>query len=265
MTGSPVTGSPATQPAGTRPPVLPGHLTRLTILDLGLFEVRGGERIIGIPAYLLETDRGARILIDTGFPPAYATDPGIADRDGLPRFGRLLNFGPQQTAAGALARLGLAPRDIDLVILTHGHIDHVGSLPLFAHAPIVLTKTERSDPKPRYFGTSRPLDWPDAAYTLIDTDTPVCDGLTLIPTPGHTPGHLSAILDLPETGRVILAADAINRASEPAEHFADAADPAAAQASANRLLALGGPDTLLIYGHEPAQWPALRKAPAFYS
>ena len=249
----------------TLPPHLPGRLIRLTILDLGLFEVRGGERIIGIPAYLLETDHGARILIDTGFPPAYATDPGIAERDGLPGFGRLLNFTPHQTAAGALALLGLSPPDIDLVVLTHGHIDHVGSLPLFAHAPIVLTATERRDPKPRYFGTARPMDWPDAAYTLIDADTPICDGLTLIPTPGHTPGHLSAVLDLPESGRVILAADAINRASEPAERFADAADPAAAQASAARLLALGGPDALLIYGHEPAQWPTLRKAPAFYA
>jgi N-acyl homoserine lactone hydrolase len=249
----------------TLPPLsLPGRLARLTILDLGLFEVRGGERVIGIPAYLLETDRGARILIDTGFPPAYATDPGIADRDGLPTFGRLLDFGHHQTAEGALGLLGLAPRDIDLVILTHGHIDHVGSLSHFAHAPILLTATERRDPKPRYFGTARPIDWPDATYHLIDSDTDLCGGLTLIPTPGHTPGHLSAILDLPRTGRVILAADAINRASEPAEHFADAADPTAAQASADRLLALGGPNALLIYGHEPAQWPTLRKAPAFY-
>jgi N-acyl homoserine lactone hydrolase len=83
----------------------------------------------------------------------------------------------------------------------------------------------------------------------------------LIPTPGHTPGHLSAILDLPTSGQVILAADAINRASEPDEGFADAADPAAAQTSAARLLGLPG---LLIYGHDPGQWPTLRKAPAFY-
>jgi N-acyl homoserine lactone hydrolase len=243
--------------------ILPGRLARLTILDLGLFEVRGGERVIGIPAYLLETDRGQRILFDTGFPPAYATDPGLAARDGLTGFGRLLDYGLDQTAIGALDSLGLAPADIDLVILSHGHIDHVGSLPLFAHAPIVLTARERADPRPSYFGTARPMDWPDATYRLIDADTPVCDGLTLIPTPGHTPGHLSAILALPETGPVILAVDAINRASEPAEGFADAMDPKTATASADRLLSLA-PKALLIWGHDPDQWPTLRKAPAFY-
>lgn len=241
--------------------ILPGRLTRLTILDLGLFEVRGGERLIGIPAYLMQTDRGANILLDTGFPPAYLTDPDRPKRDGLPSFGRLIDYRRDQTAEGALAALGLAPRDIALTILSHGHIDHVGSLPLFTHAPILMTGRERADPQPSYFGSARPMDWPKARYHLIDSDTPVCDGLTLIPTPGHTPGHLSALLDLPHTGPVILAADAINRASEPAEHFSDAADPVAAHTSAARLLARPG---LMIYGHDPAQWPTLRKAPAFY-
>jgi N-acyl homoserine lactone hydrolase len=243
--------------------ILPGRLSRLTILDLGLFEVRGGARVIGIPAYLLETDRGARILFDTGFPPDYLTDPDIARRDGLPAFGRLLDFRADQTAPGALAALGLAPADIDLVILSHGHIDHVGALDHFAQAPIMMTTRERADPRPSYFGSARPMAWPDATYHLIDTDTPVCQGLTLIPTPGHTPGHLSALLELPQTGPVILAADAINRASEPAEGFADAADPAAARASAERLRSLA-PGALLIFGHDPAQWPSLRKAPAAY-
>lgn len=243
--------------------ILPGRVVRLTILDLGRFEVRGGERVIGIPAYLLETDRGERILFDTGFPPAYLTDADRPAADGLPVFGRLLDYRPHQTVTGALAALGLTPGDIALTILSHGHIDHVGGLPLFTHAPIVMTTRERTDPQPRYFGLARPMDWPDARYQLIDGDTSVCGGLTLIPSPGHTPGHLSALLDLPRTGPVLLAVDAINRASEPAEGFPDAEDPATARASADRLLSLA-PGALLIYGHDPAQWGELRKAPAFY-
>lgn len=241
--------------------ILPGKITRLYILDFGLFDVRGGERIIGIPGYLLQTDRGANILFDTGFPPDYLTDPDRPEKDGLPRFGRLIDFRHAQTAEGALSLLGLNPRDINLVILSHGHIDHVGSLPLFAHAPIVMTTRERAEPAPLYYGSVRPIPWPDSTYHLIDADTPVCEGLTLIPTPGHTPGHLSALVDLPDGRRVILAADAINRASEPDEAFADSMDPAASQASFARLQSLMTPGATLIYGHEPTQWPVLPKAP----
>ncbi|NJM81897.1 MAG: N-acyl homoserine lactonase family protein [Tabrizicola sp.] len=247
--------------------MLAGHeVARLFILDFGLFEVRGGERVIGIPGFLMETDRGARILFDTGFPPAYASDPDIAARDGLPRFGRLLDHGAHHTLSGQLALLGLQPPDIDLVILSHGHIDHVGALPLVAHAPIVMTERERADPRPSYFGAARPMPWPEADYHLIGADTSICAGLLLLPTPGHTPGHLSALVTLPETGPLILAADAINRACEPAERFADADDPGTAAASADRLLALAArTGAELLYGHDPAQWPGLRKAPACYT
>jgi N-acyl homoserine lactone hydrolase len=243
------------------------HLARFYVLDFGLFDVGPGQRVIGIPGFLLETDKGARLLFDTGFPPEYATDhDATAQRDGLSRFGAFVDHSPQQTAVGQLALLGLKPRDISHVILSHGHIDHVGSLPLFAHAPILLTETERADPKPCYFFDIQPIAWPDARYIPVTGRTRLCDGIDLIPTPGHTKGHLSALLTLPDGQKIILAADAINRVSEAAEGFADAKDPVAAMVSYQLLTDIQRETgATMIYGHEPAQWPLLPKAPLPWS
>lgn len=246
------------------------HLSRLYVLDFGLFDVGPGLRLIGIPGFLFETeDRHggrARILFDTGFPPEYVSDfTATALRDGLSRFGAFAKFGPDNTASGQLAALGLTFSDITHVILSHGHIDHVGSLPLFAHAEIVLTAIERADPRPCYFFDVQPIDWPEAQYRTITEEAVLCEGVTLIPTPGHTAGHLSAHLSLPDGRQVILAADAINRISEADEGFADAKDPARAMASYHLLMdrakATGAE---VIYGHEPSQWPGLPKAPVPY-
>jgi glyoxylase-like metal-dependent hydrolase (beta-lactamase superfamily II) len=246
---------------------LSGHrLARVTLLDCGTFRVGGSaggrERIIGIPAFLLTTDRGARVLVDGGFPPAYAADPQAAAlADGLGSFGALLDHGPGRDVAAQLALCGVAMGDLAAHVLTHGHIDHVGALSRIA-CPLVLTAAERAEARPCYFGTARPLDWPDVKTHAITGETRLFQGVTLVPTPGHTPGHLSLLLE-PEGGPpLVLAADAVNRASEPAEGYGDAADPVAARASGDRLFALAeARGARMIYGHDPAQWGTLPRAP----
>lgn len=244
-----------------------GRLTRLYVLDFGLFKVTKGERVIGIPGFLMETDAGKSILFDTGFPARYGDDAAAAAaEDGLTEFGTLLKMGREHLLTAQLALTGRKPRDIDLTILSHGHIDHVGGLDLVAHAPIVMTKRERAEPKPLYHVTARPMDWPEADYRLIDDDTEICDGLIVIPTPGHTPGHLSALLVLPETGPTVLTADAMSRPTEMMEGFPDAMDLDAARTSAGRLIQLAtDAKAFVIWGHGPDQWRFLSRAPAFYS
>ena len=244
-----------TRPERDRP--ASDRVVQLDRLDLGTFDVGPGLRLIPITAWLFTTDQGRRMLLDTGFPPAYATDErAMALADGLDSFGRFAEFTHRHTILGALARHGLTEHDISQVILSHSHIDHVGGLPAFSQAEILLSATEHALPRPLYFGAARPMAWPKARYRPLSAATDVCHGLRLIPTPGHTPGHLSALVRLPDRA-VILAVDAINRHSEPAEGYLDAEDPALAVRSGRRLLALARRHgATLIPGHEPLPRPA---------
>ena len=91
-------------------------------------------------------------------------------------------------------------------------------------------------------------------------------GLDLLLTPGHAPGQLSLLLDLPQTGKLLLTSDAISRPAEIDERFDTARDPAAAIASAEKLMAIAKRENaLIIYGHDPAQWEGLKKAPEWYN
>jgi N-acyl homoserine lactone hydrolase len=240
-----------------------GQVTSLTILDFGLFQVHANGRIIGIPGFLIRTNAGENVLVDTGFPKAYAQDHVAASlADGLGSFGRMLQLTAANLPAGQLALCGLTPADITLLILTHSHIDHVGGIGDFAHFPILRSAPEAALAKPLYFGGKHPMDWPEADYLTIDKDTQIGPGLRVLFTPGHVAGQLALWVELPDSGPVLLTSDAISRPAEVDEGFNTAADPEAAISSALRILKLAaGAEATVIYGHCPAQWPVLPKAP----
>lgn len=242
--------------------ILQGHPVSLHILDLGTFAV-GAGRVIGIPGFLITTDRGERVLVDTGFRDEYASNADTtAKADGLTPFGHLVGFGPQHLVCAQLALLGLGPADITLVIITHSHIDHIGGIAHFTHVPIVIGTEERALPQPLYWAGHSPMAWPLAAWSCVHEDTDIGPHFTLLHVPGHAPGQLALRFDLPQTGRVILTSDAISRPSEPDAGYGDAFNPALARASAARLLQM--PADLVIWGHCPQQWETLRKSPDYY-
>jgi N-acyl homoserine lactone hydrolase len=242
------------------------RVVRLSILDFGLFRVHSGPRVIGICGYLMQTEKGRNLLVDTGFPAKYAHDSEKASKeDHLGEFGAVVSLTPENLPEAQLTKLGVAPEDVHALILTHTHIDHVGGIGDYPHAPLVIGAAERVLPKPLYWKKAQPLDWPDVETITIDRDTDVCRGLRLLSTPGHSPGHLSLMLDLPRTGPVLLAADAISRPSEVEERFAGSWNEAQALDSALRILAMAEEaGAMVVYGHSPEQWPMLRKAPGFY-
>jgi N-acyl homoserine lactone hydrolase len=243
--------------------ILKGRPASLHVLNLGTFAV-GDQRVIGIPAFLITTDRGERVLVDTGFSDAYAADPiATGKAEGLSPFGHLTEFGPQNLILAQLALLQLNARDIDLLILTHSHIDHVGGLGHFTHCPIIIGAEERALPRPLYWAGYQPMEWPQAEWRAVHEDTDIGPHVTVLHVPGHAPGQLALRFDLPYTGRVLLTSDALSRPEEPDSGFDDAHDPVQAAASARRLLAMRA--DLVIWGHCPKQWPNLVKIPDCYS
>lgn len=259
------------------------QVTSLTILDLGRANIDMGAvmapgdldgvwAVCAFPGYLVELAGGRHVLIDTGPNRRHIREPmyEYAGTD----FGKHLV--PQLTEAddlrNRLSEVGLSEADIDIVVLTHNHFDHAGNIADFPDAEIVIHRDDYEigiqrgkDGLPGGI-PERAADGRPLRYRLIDGDEEIAPGFTLLHTPGHSPGHLSVLLDLPETGPVILAIDAIySRFNRERDNYKIGFDPAAGRRSAARLIGIAADrSAYLIYGHDPHQWPTLRHPPDRY-
>lgn len=192
----------------------------------------------------------ACVLIDAGVGPAGAAAA------------RWLNVAG--TLDADLAALGVGPGDVDIVVLTHLHQDHVGWLvapgarrPWFARARHVVSGVEWAALR----GTPHVRDTLGhvQAADLLDVDGGLIDGLQALPLPGHTPGH-SGVLIEGTRGRLLFAGDAFNHPLQIADpgvpSLADG-DRAEAMATRQHVIALARAKSLTVLGsHLPgAFWP----------
>lgn len=238
---------------------------RLYLMPLGSWVLTDGRerRPRSQRAYLIQTDDGENILIDTGLPPAAAGDPfahAASSRHPIAPY----VFHPDETVPGQLDKIGLTVEDIDLVVLTHSDLDHIGGVDQIPRrVPVALCRLERELDVPAPSNPGSFDTWPDRDYVLLEPeDQELRPGIELLFTPGHTPGHFSVVVDLPRSGRIILTADAIKMRGEIPS---TGTDVEAAKRSAYRLLELGSaPGTTLILGHDGPQWFTLKLSPEYY-
>jgi N-acyl homoserine lactone hydrolase len=210
--------------------------------------------------YLLQTSDGKQILIDSGSPAEYQRSQGVPVAE------------QEKNVIEQLADLGLHPDDIHMLICSHFDVDHAGYHDAFPKAQFIVQSEHYELARsghPR-FAASRPhWDHPALQYQFVNGDTELLPGLTLLETSGHTPGHQSVLVRLPQTGPVLLTIDAVvlqrlftpDRQKWPIDDNEEQL-----RASTKKLLDLVEREhvNLVVFGHDGLQWQTLKKAPAFY-
>ncbi len=183
------------------------------------------------------------------------------------------NWGlPGDPLVAALATVDLTVSDLSLVVISHLHLDHAGGIPLLADAgvPVALQQSEMDfahSGRAVFAEGFRAADWSDprTRWHLLDGDTDLAPGVSVLWTPGHTPGHSSLRVELPESGTWLFAGDA----ADLGQNFLDRVpcgycaggpeDEHAAQRSLERLLSEAvGSDARLVPGHDQLVLNAVR-------
>lgn len=190
---------------------------------------------IPVNAGLLRTE-DVTVLVDTGAGPKPRAF--FADGDA-----RLLD---------ELARLGVSAGDVDLVVHTHLHIDHVGWDGAFPNARYVVHADDWSFFMSEESLAQRPhlrekvQTLPDVQ--LVAGETEIAPGVIVFPTPGHTPGHMSV-----RAGSVVAVGDLVAHEAQVADPelvFVNDVDSEQAAATRRRVLAeLADEGAAVMAGH----------------
>jgi glyoxylase-like metal-dependent hydrolase (beta-lactamase superfamily II) len=205
-------------------------------MDYFFWVIRGGQGVI---------------VVDTGFSPA-----GGAAR------GRTQLMSTTDAARAA----GISPDETEQVVVTHAHYDHIGGLPAFPDAQVIMTAVEYDfwtgpmADRRQFAHAAEPgeLDYlrklRDAGrLTLTGERHTVAPGIEMIQVGGHTPGQVILTV-LTRSGRVVLASDAMHYYEELDRDwpFCTVADLAGMYAGFDCIRGLAAdPGTRVVAGHDP--------------
>jgi glyoxylase-like metal-dependent hydrolase (beta-lactamase superfamily II) len=207
----------------------------------------GGDWRLPCDCFLVRS-AGTTVLVDTGVGPPGLWDWTAEDEGRLP---------------DELAALGVRAEDVDIVFLTHLHIDHLGwntdleGVPLFARARYVVHRDavafalERSGLAHIRRCVEPLIDRFDTVSGAVE----LAPGVTAFESPGHYPGHMGLRLASGDATAVLLADTAVHPAllHEPGWVYAADGDPSACAETRRALLPeLVDRDVLVACGHYPA-------------
>lgn len=213
------------------------------------------------------------LLWDTGVPQSTLNDP-----KGWSTLPKLIVYHLDKTISGQLAEIGLKIGDITYVVLSHTHGDHIGNVSLFPDSKIVMQRAEHSwiyspdgtnDNVNQLKALARKLMGKPKHLQLVDGDTDLFgDGsVTLISTPGHTPGSQSLMVHLKNSGFIILSGDVVHLEDNFERNIVPSlnTDKAASIASMAKVRQMMGTyHAKLFINHDKAQEDMLKLLPAFY-
>jgi glyoxylase-like metal-dependent hydrolase (beta-lactamase superfamily II) len=213
------------------------------------------------------------LLWDTGVPESALKDPR-----GWSTLPNLIVYHLDKSLTDQLAEIGLKPGEITRVAISHTHGDHIGNMSLFGTATILMQQAEFSwihspngsnDNVNQLMALARKLLGTPKNLQLIDGDTDVfADGsVTLVSTPGHTPGHQSLLVHLRNSGFIILSGDVVHLEENFAKNIVPSLNTNRAESIASmervRQLIVKYKATLFI-NHDKKQTDTLKLLPAFY-
>jgi N-acyl homoserine lactone hydrolase len=213
------------------------------------------------------------LLWDTGVPESSLNDP-----KGWSTLPKLIVYHLDKSLTDQLAEIGLKPGDIGRVAISHTHGDHIGNVALFPNSTILMQKAEynwihspdgSNDNVNQLMALARKLLGTPNKLQLLDGDTDVFgDGsVTLVYTPGHTPGHQSLLVHLRNAGFIMLSGDVVHLEENFAKNIVPSlnTDKGESIASMERVRQLIGTyKATLFINHDKSQTDKLRLLPAFY-
>jgi glyoxylase-like metal-dependent hydrolase (beta-lactamase superfamily II) len=218
--------------------------------------------------------RGSKWLLwDTGVPESALNDP-----KGWSTLPKLIVYHLDKTLTDQLAEIGLKTSDITYVALSHTHGDHIGNVLLFPNSTVLMQRAEytwisspngTNDDVNQLKALARKLLGTPKHLQLLDGDTDVFgDGsVTLVSTPGHTPGHQSLLVHLMNSGFIILSGDVVHLEENFEKNTVPSlnTDKAASIASMDRIRRMMATyNAKLFINHDKAQTDTLKLLPAFY-